>query len=329
MNTIEKNTVDIQELADEIIGGRRLSRGEDLSFFVTCDLNELKKGADRLREYFCGEKVDLCTVISAKSGKCGENCRFCAQSVHHHTACEEYGFMPEEEIVAQMLANEAEGVDCCGIVCSGHHPSSEEFEKIIHCIERMKKEGRIKLCASLGFLTEEQFARVREAGLTRVHNNIETSRAFFQKICTTHTFDDKIANIKRAQAQGLKVCSGGIIGLGESFEDRIDMALTLAELSIRSIPVNSLMPIKGTPMENNRRLTEEEILRTIGMFRFLNPEADIRLAGGRALMKNNGEETFVSGASASITGNMLTTSASTIKSDRAMLQRLGREVIPC
>lgn len=189
----------------------------------------------------------------------------------------------------------------------------------------MNKECKIGLCASLGFLTSEQFHKLKTAGVTRIHNNIETSRRFFPYICTTHTFDDKINNIKRAKAEGLSVCSGGIIGLGETWEDRIDMALTLFDLDIHSIPINSLMPIPGTPLADNSRLSEEDILRTIGIFRFINPEAHIRLAGGRALMKNYGRETFLSGASASITGNMLTTSGSTIKSDQDMFAELGRD----
>ena len=192
----------------------------------------------------------------------------------------------------------------------------------------MRDNLKIELCCSLGFMTEEQFHRLHMAGVTGVHCNIETSRRFFPQICTTHKFDDKIANIKRAQAEGMAVCSGGIIGMGEDWEDRIDMALTLKELGIESIPINSLMPIKGTALEDRPRLTEEEILRTVAVFRYINPEADIRLAGGRALMSENGKEAFVSGASASITGNMLTTSGSTIKSDMAMLKALGRDTTP-
>lgn len=316
------------KLAEQIINGRRLNREDDLSGFITCDLAELKEGADKIRAALVGDKVDLCTIINGRSGKCGENCKFCAQSAHNHTTCEVYDLLDEDTIVNQAKANEAEGVDRFAIVTSGHHPSDADFERIVHCFERMHRECRIELCTSLGFLTAEQFHRLHLAGVTSIHNNIETSRRFFPHICTTHTFDDKIANIRRAQAEGLCVCSGGIIGMGETWEDRIDMALTLAELGILSIPVNSLMPIPGTPLEHNTRLTEDDILRTIAFFRYINPEANIRLAGGRALMRGDGKETFTSGASASITGNMLTTSGSTIESDKAMLQSLGRDITP-
>ncbi len=321
--------MDTIKLAKEIILGRRITKADNfLSEFIDTDLESLKKGADMIRKALVGEKVDLCTIINGRSGKCSENCKFCAQSAHYHTSCDIYDLLDEDTIISQAKANESEGVDRFAIVCSGHHPSNDDFEKIIHAFERMNKECKIELCTSLGFLTSEQFKRLKAAGVTSIHNNIETSRRFFPNICTTHTFDEKIDNIKRAQNEGLYVCSGGIIGMGETWEDRIDMALTLSELNISSIPINSLMPIPGTPLYENKRLTEDDIIRTIAIFRYINPTAGIRLAGGRALMKNDGEETFKSGASASITGNMLTTSGSTIKSDKEMLTRLGRDITP-
>ena len=320
--------MDVLQLAKEIIDGKRLTRDDNVEELLTCNLDELCEGADKIREYYIGDKVDLCSIISGKSGKCGENCKFCAQAACHNTNCNVYDLLDTETIVSEAKANENEGVDRFAIVNSGHGPLPKDFEKIIHIYEVMKEECRIELCASLGFLTSEQFHRLHMAGVTSYHNNIETSRNYFPNICTSHTFDDKIANIKRAIAEGLNVCSGGIIGMGESWQDRIDMAFDLNELGIKSIPVNSLMPIKGTPFADLPRLTEEDILRTIAIFRYINPEADIRLAGGRALMSENGKKSFISGASASITGNMLTTSGSTIASDRQMLRDLNRDVTP-
>lgn len=320
--------MNVLQLAEEIIRGRRLSAEDPLFELVEANLSELRQGADRIREALCGDKVDLCTIISGRSGRCSENCKFCAQSAHHHTDCAEYSLLSSDEIVAQAKANEEEGVDRFSIVDSGYGPSKQDFEKIIEIFTRMRDELKIELCCSLGFMSKEQFHRLHLAGVTGVHCNIETSRSFFPQICTTHSFDDKIANIKRAQAEGMAVCSGGIIGMGESWQDRIDMALTLHELGVESIPINSLMPIKGTALENQPRLTEEEILRTVAIFRYINPTADIRLAGGRALMSENGKEAFSSGASASITGNMLTTSGSTIQSDLKMLREMGRDTVP-
>ena len=218
----------------------------------------------------------------------------------------------------------AEGVNRFAIVNSGWGPTDEEFEKLIDIYTRLSKALPISLCASLGFLTAEQFQRLYAAGVRRYHNNIETSRRFFPDICTTHLFEDKLENIRRAQSAGLVVCSGGIIGMGETMDDRIDMALTLSELGIRSIPINVLIPIRNTPLENLPILSEEEILRTVSIFKFINPEADIRLAAGRRLISGNGEAAYKSGASAAITGNMLTTTGSTIKNDTALLKNIGR-----
>lgn len=319
--------MDILKLADEIIEGKRLSREDDLDFFVTCNLNDLCAGADKIREACIGDRVDLCSIINGMSGRCPEDCKYCAQSAHNHTDCEVYDFLPEEKIMEACKTNEKEGVDRFAIVTAGRALSGEEFDKAIKAYERMNKECDIELCASMGFLSADQLHRLHEAGVTSYHHNIETSRRNFSNICSTHTYDMKIETLKKVKAEGMYTCSGGIIGMGESWEDRIDMAVSLAEVGVDSIPINALMPIKGTPLENLESLTEDEILRTIAIFRYINPEADIRLAAGRALMKNDGEMAFKSGASATITGNMLTTvAAATIQSDRKMLQNIGRTV---
>ncbi|MCQ2541590.1 MAG: biotin synthase BioB [Lachnospiraceae bacterium] len=321
--------MDIKTLTQEILDGRRLQRGEDFSFFLDCDLDELCKGADAIREKFVGDKVDLCSIINGRSGRCPENCKFCAQSAHHHTNCEVYDFLPEDQIVEACKFNESQGVDRFSIVTAGKALTGEEFEKAISAYERMHAECKIDLCASMGFLTEEQLKRLQAAGVSSYHHNIETSRSNFPNVCTTHTYDQKIETLKVLKKIGMYVCSGGIIGMGETWEDRIDMALSLSEVEADSIPLNSLMPIKGTPYEDLAPLTEDEILRTIAIFRFFNPKADIRLAAGRALLTNDGEKAFQSGASATITGDMLTTVAcATIKSDKAMLEALGRDVTP-
>lgn len=317
------------DLANEIIEGRRINREDDLSIFVTCDLKELCEGADRIREHFVGDKVDLCSIINGRSGKCPEDCKYCAQSAHNHTDCEIYDFLEEDVIVDACKLNEREGVDRFSIVTAGKALTGKEFDKAIHAYERMNKECKIDLCASMGFLSAEQLHRLHEAGVTSYHHNIETSKRNFPNICTTHTYDMKIETLKLVKAEGMWACSGGIIGMGETWEDRLDMAVSLAEVGVDSIPINALMPIKGTPLEDLDRISEEDILRTIAFFRYINPTADIRLAAGRALMNNDGEEAFKSGASATITGNMLTTVAcATIRSDKEMLKGIGRDVTP-
>jgi len=315
---------DVRILADEIIDGRRLTKEDNLNVLKEAPLREICDGADRLRAHFTGNRVDLCSIISGRNGSCSENCKFCAQSAYNHTGCEVYGLLDYEEIYALASSNEKAGVNRFAIVISGHGPSDDDFEKIIAIFKRLRRELTIDLCASLGFLTQEQFDRLYDAGVRRYHNNIETSPGFFKQICTSHTFEDKVSNIRRAQKAGLSVCSGGIIGMGETMDDRIEMALSLSELGIKSIPVNTLIPIPGTPLQNLAALENDEIIRTIAIFKYINPEADIRLAAGRKLIHGNGEEAFMSGASATITGDMLTTSGSTIKSDREMLERMGR-----
>ena len=315
---------ELYSLTEEIINGRRLSKDDDISVLKSASVEDLSACADRLRSHFSGDRVDLCSIISGKNGHCGENCRFCAQSAHNHTGCEVYGLMDYEDILEAALSNEKEGVDRFAVVISGKSPSDEDFEKIIGIYERLRSKLKISLCASLGFLTSEQFERLHKAGVTSYHNNIETSERYFDKICTTHTFRDKIENIRRAKAAGLSVCSGGIIGMGETMDDRIDMAFTLSGLGIASIPINTLIPIPGTPLENLPVLTSDEILRTIAIFRFINPESNIRLGAGRKLIPGNGRAAFTGGASATITGNMLTTSGSTIKSDIEMLTEMRR-----
>ena len=316
----------VLEIAERIKEGYRIKREDEdiVGQLKASDVDELLIAADMLRKHFKGDFVDLCSIIAGKSGNCGENCKFCAQSSFNHTQCDVYKLLDYETIYNEAHSNEIEGVKRFAIVNSGKGPTDSEFEKLIKIYERLGKELGISLCASLGFLTQEQFDRLYSVGVRRYHNNIETSRGYFPKICTTHSFDDKLANIERAKKAGLEVCSGGIIGMGETMDDRIDMAFDLMELEIKSIPINALIPIKGTPLENVSRLTEEEILRTVAFFRFINPEADIRLAAGRSLIKNDGERAFLGGASATITGNMLTTSGSTIKSDVEMFKRLGR-----
>lgn len=317
--------MDIQKLAEEIIAGRRLTREEDLSFFLGCDLKELCEGADRIRRHFVGDKVDLCSIINGRSGRCPEDCKYCAQSAHYQTRCQVYDFLPEQEILEACRLNEQEGVDRFSIVTSGKALTGEEFEKAIHAYETMHRMCKIELCASMGFLTREQLHRLHEAGVTSYHHNIETSKRYFPYICTTHTYEQKLETLKMVKEEGMYVCSGGIIGMGETWQDRLDMAVSLSECGVDSIPINALMPIQGTPLESQERISEEDILRTVAFFRYINPEADIRLGAGRALLTNDGEIAFQSGVSATITGNMLTTAAcATIRSDKQLLEKMGR-----
>lgn len=323
---VKEIVMDIIRLAEEIIGGKRITRGEDTEFFISADIKPLCEGADLIRKHFCGDHIDLCSIINGKSGKCSENCRFCAQSAHNCTGVNEYPFLDTETILKECKHNEAKGVHRFSIVTAGRTLSDSDFEKAVDAYSTLHEKTEMLLCGSHGLLTDEQFRRLRSTGVNRYHCNIETSRRNFPNICTTHTYDDKIACIKRAQNAGFEVCSGGIIGMGETWEDRIDMAISLAELGVSSIPINALMPIKGTPLEKLARLSEEDILRTVAIFRYIVPTAQIRLAAGRDLMTDCGKQAFLSGANSTITGDMLTTSGNDINGDVNMLSAMGFDI---
>ena len=313
----------VAELTNKIIAGYRLSPTDDRSIFMDTPLEELSEEAYRLQKQFCGNHIDLCTIVNGRSGRCGENCKYCAQAACHKTGVDTYGFLPQEQIMAHARANQDAGANRFSIVTSGGALSGKEFEMAIDVYKEMRRTLSIDLCASHGLLTRSQFRRLREVGVTSYHHNIETSERYFPEICTTHSYADRIRTIKMAQAEGLCVCSGGIIGMGETWEDRFDMAFALQELGIESIPLNSLMAIPGTPLEHLTPLSGDEILRTIAIFRFINPTANIRLGAGRKLLPENGATAFLAGASASITGNMLTTSGTTIAEDMELIKELG------
>lgn len=320
---METKNLNAVEIAEKIIKGDRLKLSDDLNFFLESSLEDLQNGANLIQKNFRGNHIDLCTIINGKSGRCGENCKYCAQSSCHKTGIDEYDFLPAEKILSVALENEKAGVNKFSIVTSGRALSEKDFDKAIEIYKILKKNLRIELCASHGILTAEQLKKLRKVGVKNYHHNIETSRRFFPEICTSHTFDDRIKTIKLAQEVGLNVCSGGIIGMGETWRDRIEMAFELCDLKINSIPINALMAVKGTALEKIPQLKPEEILRTVAIFRFINPSADIRLAAGRKILPDKGANAFLNGASASITGNMLTTSGTTIECDLKILEQLG------
>lgn len=289
-------------------------------------IEELCNAADCIRKYFCSGTFDMCTIINGKSGRCSEDCKYCAQSAYYKTNAEDYPLKNKDEILSLAAYNHERGVLRFSIVTSGKCLTDAEVLQVCDIVRHIKKNTGIQICASLGLLNKENFVKLKDSGVTRIHNNLETSRRNFPNVCTTHKYDDKIAAIKAAMEAGLSVCSGGIMGLGETMEDRIDMALELRNLGIRSVPVNILNPIQGTPYEKNERLTNDEIRRIIAIFRFALPDSFIRLAGGRGMLGDMGEKCFKSGANAAISGDMLTTSGISIENDMAMLMKLGYRV---
>ena len=312
----------IESLYENIINGGQITKEEALELYNQ-PLEELCATANKIRSHFCSNTFDICTIINAKSGSCSENCKFCSQSSFNCTSTTKYPLLSAEKIVEQAKINHEKGVLRYSIVTSGKSLSDREAELMADTIKQICSEVGISVCASFGLLNKEQFQILKNAGITRIHNNLETSRNFFKNICSTHTYDEKIQAIKSAQSVGLKVCSGGIMGLGESVEDRIDMAIELRNLEIKSVPINMLNPIPGTPFENNEKLTINDMRRIVAVFRFILPDASIRLAGGRGLLDDKGESCFKSGANAVISGDMLTTSGITIKTDLELINKLG------
>lgn len=305
---------------EKVMNGEQITREEA---FELLNDDELEAHAQQIRRKFCADDFDRCSIVNGKSGRCSENCKYCAQSAYYKTGAAEYALLDYDSVYKEAKRNADAGLDRFSVVTSGKNISGAEFDALCKIYERLSRECDIKLCASHGLLTFEQFVRLRECGVERYHNNLETSRRFFPNICTTHTYDEKIEAIKNAFKAGLSVCSGGIIGMGEGMEDRIDMAFTLRELGIKSIPINILNPVKGTPLENIKPIEEGEVIKTIAVFRHILPQADIRMAGGRGLLADKGMAAFQSGANAAISGDMLTTSGITAAKDREMLTGLG------
>lgn len=315
----------IADLKKRVLMGEKLDKQEAMSLCIA-PIDELCVAADEIRRYFCGNAFDLCTIVNAKCGRCSEDCKYCAQSVHYKTELQEYQLLDTNEILRQAQYNAERGVLRYSIVTSGRCLSDLEVEMVCDSIRAVREQVNIEVCVSFGLLNEGQFRKIKAAGASRAHCNLESSRDYFPSVCTTHTYEEKIATLKAAQRAGLSVCSGGIMGLGETMEDRINMALTLRELNIKSLPVNFLNPIPGTPYEHNILLEDEEKRRIVALFRFLLPDASIRIAGGRGLMQDGGEGCFRSGANAAISGDMLTTTGVTIENDRKLLDQLGYEV---
>lgn len=319
----------VSELRKKVLDGGQITREEALAL-ADAPLQELTEAADELRRTLCGSGFDICTIINGKCGRCSEDCKYCAQSAHYHTACTEtYPLLSTGELLEGARHNAARGVLRYSIVTSGKRLSDKEVDQVCESIRAIRREVPIQICVSFGLLNEAQFRKIREAGAVRVHCNLESSARYFPQVCTTHTYGEKIETLKAARRAGLSVCSGGILGLGETMEDRIDMVLTARELGVKSIPVNLLNPIPGTPYEHNRALTNEEACRCVAVFRFLIPDASIRLAGGRGLVGDKGEACFRSGANAAISGDMLTTAGITVETDMALIQALGFEAKLC
>jgi len=320
-------------LAEQAATGYALSQEEAMTILTSqgAGLTEVFAGAHWLREKAFGKQVELCSIINAKSGRCAENCAFCAQSSHHQTEAPAYPLKSIDEILAGARTAEAEGSHCFGIVTSGTRiNTSEELEQILTALRRIADETTIDPSASLGILDSGLAEQLAAAGCVTYHHNLETARSFFPEICTTHNYEEDVTTVRVAKQAGMKVCCGGIFGLGESLAQRVELALTLRELDIDSVPLNFLNPVAGTPLEHQSDLTPMDCLRIIALYRYLLPTKRISVCGGRIPnLREFQSWIFMAGASGTMVGNYLTTAGRDRETDLQMLQDADVEVIGC
>ena len=283
-------------------------------------LNESKK--------YLKDEVEFCSIINARSGKCSQNCKYCAQSSHYNTDIESFPLIDVETVVKAAHDSVENGADRVAIVTSGKSPDESDFDTMLEMIKALNKEG-IKSCASIGILNEEQAKKLAEAGLVRFHHNINTCKSYHPEICTTHTYEDRLNTTKLVKKYGMELCSGVILGMGESVEQRIEMALELAGINPDSIPVNILTPIPNTPFEKyGDKIDEENILRTLAVFKIACPNASIRIAGGKKarLSEETIEKAFRYCADSTIVGNYLTTTGFSPDEDAKLIHKIGRKL---
>lgn len=310
----------------QAMSGEPVSVDDALILGEKCSLDELCDAADKVRERWCGNAVDTCSIVNARSGRCSEDCKWCSQSAHHKTGIKEYEFIPAGEALNMALANSQKGVWRFSLVTSGRKVAPADMERFCSIYRQVGKQTDIYLCASMGLLSREQLQQLWDAGVRRYHCNLEASSSFFPKLCSTHTQEDKLRTIRAAREVGMEVCCGGIIGMGETMRQRLELAEQAREAGACSIPVNILNPIKGTALENTPLIEEEDIVRTVALMRLVAPKVTLRFAGGRArLSRATTERILRGGMNGSLVGDMLTTIGSGIDADYDMYDRLGRK----
>jgi biotin synthase len=316
----------IKTLGEKILGGSEITREEALfiSGLRGNAIHDLLYWANKIRQKFLGSDIRCCALVSAKQGGCPEDCSFCAQSARFNTAVEEFSFMGREGLEGALKSTSELGAGSLGIVTSGRELSDDELHRLGEGIRGANGGNGVHVHASLGLLSSQNARQLKNSGVRRINHNLETSERFFPKLCTTHSYSDRIRTVKEAKEAGLEVCSGGIFGVGESPEDRVDLAFTLRELDVDTIPLNFLHPIPGTPLANAEPLAPMEILGIVALFRFILPTKEIKVAGGRE--KNLGDLQswiFYAGANSIIVGGYLSTNGRTPEEDFRMISDLG------
>ncbi len=319
---------DVITLAETIMDeeGFRISYDEacGLAALPESETLDLLLCANRIRQKFKQNRVVTCSITNAKSGFCSEDCAFCAQSSYHETGIEAHPLLSEERLLGDAVRLYENGATEFSMVTSGYALTDEEMVRIGRAAGLIKEKTGLMICSSLGVLTEARAKQLKESGLTAYHHNLETARSFFDHVCTTHDYEDDVQTVRVAKAAGLKVCSGGILGLGETWEQRVELAITLRDLDADSLPINFLNPIAGTRMEARPLLSPLEALKSIALFRFINPRKDITVCGGREVtLRDLQSWIFAAGANGLLIGNYLTTEGRDCAADMAMIKDLG------
>lgn len=301
---------------------------EELLKLYDMDLDELIEMSSKITKENFKNEVEVCSIISARAGKCGENCKYCSQSIHNHADIVCHPLLSVEEVYQSALKAKENGATRFCIVTSGRSENGDDFNTILEMIKKVASIPDIHCCASLGLLNEEQIKQIKEAGVERFNHNINTSQNYHNEICTTHHFEDRIKTVKNIVKNGIEACTGVILGMGETKEDRVDMALSLAELNPKTVPINVLNPIKGTPLEDySDKITEEDVIRTICIFRIAMPKAILRYAGGRntRLSLETQKLGLKAGVNGLLAGDYLTTNGEEVQKDKEMLESIDLE----